>query len=154
MFPPNKAAAKGDNEAAYCVSSSLCAGMVGAHIRKEKEEVVRDLGGISRLMGCSLGLLSLCAPHRMKMWPGPYNAKQICCTLPSSEVRGETGSCFLLPDLSGRIESHLLPISPSSQGDTVGKASSCWPECVSVCSQCACGGRAHICVYVPASADG
>lgn len=57
MFPPNKAAAKGDNEAAYCVSSSVCWDGGGTHIRKEKEEVVRDLGGISRVMGCSLGLL-------------------------------------------------------------------------------------------------
>lgn len=42
------------------------------------------------------------------------------------------GSCFPLPDLSSRIESHMLPVSPSSQGDTVGKATSYWTECMSV----------------------
>ena len=43
-------------------------------------------------------------------------------------------SCFFLPDLSGGIESHLLHTSPPSQGDTVGKATSCWPACMSMCS--------------------
>lgn len=99
---------------------------------------MKERKSISRVMGCSLGLCSDVAmaiqwlEQSVVCFPCSKGWRQDLEWLVSFPSQS-AGSCFLLPDLSGRMESHLLPISPSSQGDTVGKATSCWPECMRLC---------------------